>query len=247
MQVSKKARFIPFGLVLLYLQVPICIANEDDQDDLKYSFGSEKMMSIASGHPVPENLSPGVTSVITSTDINRIGAKRVTDVLEYLPGVHINAARTGFNVIGFRGIYTEGNQQVLVMINGTPLRNPNLGGKPWAWDMPVKNIDRIEVIRGPGSMLYGGDATIGVINIILKTGGILKGGNGGTFLGSQDTYEGWMQYGDKKGDWEYSLAVQGGSTNGDKGRVDRDAQTLLDTQFGTKSLKCAGLYQQSTE
>ncbi len=196
-------------------------------------FNQQRMMSIAAGHPTPENISPGVTSVITSEDIDRIGARRVTDVLEYLPGVHVGRARTGFNVIGFRGVYSEGNQQVLVMVNGTPIRNPNTGGKPWAWNMPVKNIDRIEVIRGAGSMLYGADATNGVINIILKTGKDLQGGNVGGFFGSQDTYEGWAQYGKKQGDWEYSVAFQGGATNGDKGRIDRDAQTLLDTRFGT--------------
>lgn len=142
-------------LIVIFLS-RISFAEETKISDLEHLYGSEDTVSIATGHPLTKNLSPSVTSVITKEDIDRIGARRVTDVLEYLPGVHISAARNGFNVIGFRGGYSEGNQQVLVMINGTPIRNSLFGGKPYVWDMPVKNISHIEVIRGSGSMLYGG-------------------------------------------------------------------------------------------
>lgn len=190
-------------------------------------------MSIASGHPMPQSLSPSVTSIMTSKDIERIGARRLQDVLEYLPGVHVSSARLGNTVIGFRGIYSETNTQVLILVNGIPLRNTLNGGKPLEWTMPVKNISHIEVIRGPGSMLYGGDATTGVINVVTKTGKELKGGNVGGFFGSQDTYEGWAQYGQQQGDWDYAFSMQGGTTNGSRGKIDRDAQTILDGQFGT--------------
>lgn len=223
----------------------------DDPGSLSYgaydSNKQQRMLSIAAGHPTPENQSPSVTSIITSEDIGRIGARRVTDVLEYLPGVHVSSARNGFNVIGFRGVYSEGNQQVLVMVNGTPIRNSLFGGKPYLWDMPVKNISHIEVIRGPGSMLYGGDATSGVINIILKPGSELNGGDAGGFFGSHDTYEGWAEYGRKQGDWEYAFAFQGGSTSGSKGRVEQDAQTLLDRQFGTQASNAPGFTNNGRE
>ena len=84
-------------------------------DDLGLIYGSDQMQSIASGHPLPQSLSPSVTSVLTSQDIDRIGARRLTDVLEYLPGVHISSARNGSNVIGFRGIASESNSQVLIL------------------------------------------------------------------------------------------------------------------------------------
>lgn len=216
------------------------LAEAEMDDDLRMIYKDNQMQSIASGHPLPNTLSPSVTSVITEKDIERIGARRLTEVLEYLPGVHVSSARDGFNVIGFRGVWSEANQQILMMINGVPLRDPLFGGKPPFWDMPIKNIARVEVIRGPGSMLYGGDAISGVINVILKNGSDLKGGNVGTFVGSNDTYEGWAQYGNKQGELEYSLALQGGSTNGDRGRVDQDAQSLVDQQFGTNVSKAPG-------
>ncbi|MBS3955706.1 MAG: TonB-dependent receptor plug domain-containing protein, partial [Methylomicrobium sp.] len=193
-------------------------------DDLELIYGNEKMISIASGHPLPIKLSPSVTSVISDKDIEAIGARRLEDILEYLPGIHVSNARAGNQVIGFRGIYSEANTQVLVLVNGIPLRNTAIGGKPFAWTMPVKNIAHIEIIRGPGSMLYGGDATTGVINVITKTGGELKGGTIGGFFGSQDTYEGWGQYGQKEADWDYAVSLQGGTTHGSQGRINRDAQ-----------------------
>lgn len=211
-----------------------CFADVSD-DPVTLSYGTGDMPSIALGHPAPDKISPSVTSVMTSKDIERIGARRLEDVLEYLPGVHVSSARSGNSVIGFRGIYSETNAQVLILINGIPQRNTVIGGKPFTWTMPVKNISHIEVIRGPGSMLYGGDATTGVINVVLKTGKQLQGGDVGGFFGSQDTYEGWAEYGNQKGDWEYALSLQGGSTNGNRGRVGQDSQTFLDNLFRTKA------------
>ena len=227
------------AFILVFIQA--AHAENPEFDGLEDTYGNEKMLSIATGHPIPQNLSPSVTSIITSKDIEKIGARRLLDVLEYLPGVHVSTARGGNSVIGFRGIYSEANAQVLVLINGIPLRNTGIGGKPQNWTMPAKNISYIEVIRGPGSMLYGADAMTGVINVVLKTGKELKGGNAGGFFGSQDTYDGWAQYGQKMGGWEYSLSAQGGSTNGSQGRIDRDTQTFLDGLFGTQVSNAPGL------
>ncbi|MGY6275018.1 TonB-dependent receptor plug domain-containing protein [Methylomonas sp. MgM2] len=209
-------------------------------DDLELIYGNDKMISVASGHPVPVNRAPSVTSVVTQEDIEAIGARRLEDVLEYLPGIHVSTARAGNKVIGFRGIYSEANTQVLLLVNGIPLRNIAIGGMPLAWTMPVKNITHIEIIRGPGSMLYGSDATTGVINIITKAGNEINGGYVGGFFGSQDTYEGWLQYGQKETDWEYAVSLQGGTTGGDKGTIARDAQTVLDGLFGTAASYAPG-------
>lgn len=248
MEESNTAYVLFVFAAFLNLYAANSIAKNGDKDDFDYVYGtSKRMLSIASGRPVPENQSPSVTSVITSEDIDRIGVRRVYDVLEYLPGVHVTTTRAGLRSINFRGVFSEGNQQVLVMINGTPIRNPNTGGKSYLWEMPVKNIDYIEVIRGPGSMLYGADATSGVINIILKNGSNLKGGDLGGFFGSDDTYEGWAQYGDKSGDWEYSMSLQGGSTNGVKARIERDAATFFDQDFLAPSSLAPGVANNARE
>ena len=170
---------VPRCFILLVVLSQDARSEKSEKDDLDLIYGSEEMQSIAAGHPLPQNLSPSVTSVMTSKDIDRIGARRLLDVLEYLPGIHVSNARSGNSVIGFRGIYSETNAQILILVNGIPQRNTAIGGKPLAWTMPVKNISHIEVLRGPGSMLYGGDATTGVINVVLKTGKDLEGGDVG--------------------------------------------------------------------
>lgn len=233
MAILQQPYTLPRLSALILLASQAAHAENPDFDGLEDTYGNEKMLSIATGHPIPQKLSPSVTSVLTSEDIEKVGARRLLDVLEYLPGIHVSTARSGNSVIGFRGIYSETNSQVLLLINGSPVRDTVIGGKPLDWTLPVKNISHIEVIRGPGSMLYGGDATTGVINVVLKTGKELHGGNAGGFFGSDDTYEGWAQYGRKIDDWEYSMTAQYGTTNGNRGLIERDAQTFLDNFWGT--------------
>ena len=90
-------------LILIVVLSQNARAENPEPDGLDLIQGSDEMQSIAAGHPVPTNLSPSVTSVMTSKDIERIGARRLSEVLEYLPGVHVSSARNGNSVIGFRG------------------------------------------------------------------------------------------------------------------------------------------------
>jgi outer membrane receptor for ferrienterochelin and colicin len=237
----QKYRNLPKLSALILVLIQAAHAENSEFDGLEDTYGNEKMLSIATGHPIQQNLSPSVTSIMTSHDIEQIGARRLQDVLEYLPGVHVSTARSGNTVIGFRGIYSETNSQVLLLINGIPLRNTAIGGKPSNWTMPVKNISHIEVIRGPGSMLYGGDATTGVINVVLKSGKELSGVYTGAFIGSQDTYEGWAQYGQKTENWEYSFSAQGGTSDGSRKLIEQDGQSFLDHLFGTQVSNAPGL------
>lgn len=226
--------------ILLLISGCLFMTTLTKADDISDIYGSEEMISIATGYSVPKKNSPSVTSILTSAEIESIGARRLEDVIEYLPGIHVSTARAGNKTIGFRGVYSEANNQVLILINGIPLRNIVVGGKPLVWTMPVKNISQVEVIRGPGSMLYGGDAITGVINVITKTGSEIRGGNIGGFFGSQNTYEGWMQYGNKNEEWEYSISLQGGSTNGSEGIIEQDTQSYLDKFLGTQVSNAPG-------
>lgn len=102
-------------LILIVVLSQNARAEDPEPDELDLIQGSEELQSIAAGHPVPTNLSPSVTSVtsvMTSKDIKRIGARRLNDVLEYLPGVHVSSARNGNSVIGFREIYSETTLEV---------------------------------------------------------------------------------------------------------------------------------------
>lgn len=141
-------------------------AEVPDEMDAFYEAGET---SLATGYSQPLIRAPAITTVITAQQIERLGATTVADVLRTVPGLHVSTARGVNDVFVIRGFYDEFNSYVLLLLNGIPINNAVNGGRPQAWRMPVHNIARIEIMRGPGSALYGADAAAGVINIVTKT------------------------------------------------------------------------------
>jgi outer membrane receptor for ferrienterochelin and colicin len=160
---------IVFWLLILHAVDALAqnLAREDEEALLQI-YGDEEMISIATGGRRPIAKAPAVATVITAEDIKAIGATDLDEVLETVPGLHVARNFFGYNPIyTFRGIYSDFNAQALVLINGIPITNLFVGDRSQIWGgMPVEAIARIEVIRGPGSALYGADAFAGVINII---------------------------------------------------------------------------------
>jgi iron complex outermembrane receptor protein len=146
--------------------------------------------------------------VITAQQIEKLGATTVADVLRTVPGLHVSTARGVNDVFVIRGFYDEFNSYVLLLLNGIPITNAVNGGRPQAWRMPVHNLARIEIMRGPGSALYGADAAAGVVNIVTKTareiGGVYVGAYGGSF----ETGGAWLQSGGRWGDLEAAFSVE---------------------------------------
>jgi len=116
--------------------------------------------------------SPGVMTVITAKEIAQFGANSLYEVIEratsvYTPGAYANSQ----NQISLRGdLSTIYDNHVLLLINGRPFRDSMTGGNnfPIYSAFPVGIIERVEVVRGPGSVLYGSNAYAGVINVITK-------------------------------------------------------------------------------
>lgn len=211
-------------------------------EDFLYSLGDEEFISIATGQKQHISKAPAVASVITAEDIRAMGATDLNEVLETVPGLHVSVDAGDYNpVFLIRGIYSRYNPQVLILINDIPITNVFLGNRSQVWGgMPVESIARIEVIRGPGSAVYGADAYSGVINIITKTSGTIKGTETGIRAGSFDTYQAWLLHGDQLGDWDLALAMELGTTEGQKETVDADLQTFFDRIFGTSASLAPG-------
>ncbi|MDX1451563.1 MAG: Plug domain-containing protein, partial [Oleiphilaceae bacterium] len=129
--------------------------------------GKIRLTSIATGTQTPIDKAAAVATVITQEDIKAMGATDLDQVLETVPGLHVTRGESGFfPKYIIRGITSTSNPQALVLINGTPITSLVYGNRGNAWGgMPIKSIERIDVIRGPGSALYGADAFSGVINI----------------------------------------------------------------------------------
>jgi iron complex outermembrane receptor protein len=129
--------------------------------------------------------SPAAIFVITQEMIHRSGATSIPEILRMAPGV--NVARSDANqwVISIRGFDNALANKLLVQIDGRTLYSPIQAGVFWdSVDYPLEDIERIEVVRGPGGTVWGANAVNGVINIITKTAketqGVLVSGGGGS-------------------------------------------------------------------
>ena len=134
--------------------------------------------------------------VITQADIRTSGATNIPDLLRMAPGVDVARIDANSWAITVRGFNDRYANKVLVLVDGRSVYSPSFSGVFWdAQDVPLEDIERIEVIRGPGGTVWGANAMNGVINIITKSAKNTKGGLIATGAGSQTTADGLAQYG----------------------------------------------------
>jgi len=177
-------------------------------------------VTIATGTATPLLKSAAVTTVITAEQIKSMGATELHEVLDTVPGFHASVqSSTGDVNYTVRGMRNATNSQLLVLLNGTRSTVPYLGSNMTGLELPIEAIQQIEVIRGPGSALYGADAFAGVINIITKKAKDITGVNVGGRIGDHDTQSGWGQYGEQWAGWDVAANFQYQNTDGDQGRM----------------------------
>ncbi len=230
----KKLSIVLIPFLLLSIS-PSALAQPNEEDDLALIYGDEEFVSIATGRKQPIARAPSVASVITSADITAIGATDLDQIIDTVPGFHVSNSAGGLNPVYIaRGIHSQFNPQVLVLINGIPITNQFLGNRSQIWGgMPIKDISRIEIIRGPGSALYGADAFAGVINIITKSAEDIDGTEVGGRVGTYHTSDAWLLHGRNSGDLDVALSLQIHDTDGYRKPVVADVQSGLDGLFGT--------------
>ncbi len=133
--------------------------------------------------------------VINQEDIRRSGATSIPDLLRMVPGVDVAQIDSNQWNISIRGFAAAANK-VLVLIDGRSVYVNTFSGVFWdVIDVPLEDIERIEVIRGPGGTVWGANAVNGVINIITKHSRDTKGGLVTAGAGSKETAAGLAQYG----------------------------------------------------
>ncbi len=206
-----------------------------DEDALASVYGDAGTVSIATGVKQDLRRAPSTATVITAQDIAAMGATDLAQVLESVPGLHVSVYNQAqFPVYSFRGIQRGFNSQVLLLINGTPINNAFTGNRGQASGaFPLENVQRIEVIRGPGSAVYGADAYSGVINVITKTSADLAGLTGGVRLGTFNSADTWLQYGGDSGALRTAWYLGLSRTDGPDGVIQKDLAATLDDAFGT--------------
>jgi iron complex outermembrane receptor protein len=177
------------------------IADEDGEELLDLSL--EELMDIkvmSATRTRGQNLfdAPAAIYVITAEDIRRSGHSTIPELLRMAPGVHV--ARTDANtwIVATRGFGMRFNPEQLVQLDGRTLYNAGFSGVLWiAQDTVLEDIDRIEIIRGPGGSLWGSNAVNGIINIVTRSAEQTQG----TFVelggGVHDRALGVVRYGGK--------------------------------------------------
>ncbi|MEN8129288.1 MAG: TonB-dependent receptor [Pseudomonadota bacterium] len=229
------------------LVLALCITSNangeiGDEDDLVSAYGDEDIISLATGRSQPVSRAPAVATVITAKDIEAMGATNLDQVLETVPGIHVSLSSVRFSpIVSIRGIYTDKNPQVLMLINGVPITQVYFGDRGAHSTLPVASIERVEVVRGPGSAIFGADAFSGVINVITKDAASINGAEGGVRYGSFDSKDAWALYGGKWGELDIAFTVEYHQTDGDDDRIiASDSQSLFDSQIGTNASRAPG-------
>ncbi|MBN2301257.1 MAG: TonB-dependent receptor [Lentisphaerae bacterium] len=137
------------------------------------SSGEEDIVVVATRSDKTADQIPANVTVITSEDIKNAGHENVVEALENVGGIYIRSTSGSLagSEVGMRGFGESSHGRVLVLLDGRRLNRPDMSTINWL-QIPIANVDRIEVIRGGNSVLYGDHALAGVVNIVTKEGQI---------------------------------------------------------------------------
>src|SRR3989475_6178926 len=134
--------------------------------------------------------------VITQEGIQRSGATNIPDLLRMVPGIDVAQINANTWAISARGFNKRYANSLVVFLDGRPIYLPSFGGVYWdVLDLPLEDIDRIEVIRGPGGSIWGANAVNGVINIITRNSKDSQGVLAYAGAGNVDRGMGGFRYG----------------------------------------------------
>ncbi|MEJ1963082.1 MAG: TonB-dependent receptor [Gammaproteobacteria bacterium] len=179
------------------------------------STGSLKQLSVedlmnvevysASRHLEPTQAAPSAIFVLTGDDIRRSHATSVPEALRLVPGVQVARVDGNKWAVSMRGFNSREANKLLVLVDGRSIYDQLFSGTLWeSQDFMLEDIDRIEVIRGPGGTLWGANAFNGIINIVTKKAGETQGVLGSAASGSEDKYAVDARYGWQSGDKQFA-------------------------------------------
>ncbi|MGR3179171.1 MAG: TonB-dependent receptor plug domain-containing protein, partial [Candidatus Anammoxibacter sp.] len=183
----------------------------------------EQRVSIASKMKEKVKNAPSIVTVITAKEIEDMGFRTLPEVLRIVPGFDIiKSGAFGEIIPGVRGLRNADNK-IKVHIDGHSLNTPYNGESRFFFDdIPLKNVKKIEIIRGPGSALYGSNAFLAVVNIITKDADDIDGIEVTSGFGSFDTQEYSVMFGKTLHDIDITGFVDFYNTNGQSDTIKED-------------------------
>ncbi len=200
-------------LIILCLAVGVCAIATSELEAgatlAELSLADLSLVRLTSASRKPESVAETASAVfvLTAEDIRRSGATSIPEALRNVPGVEVVRANDNDWYVSIRGFNEETENKVLVLIDGRTVYSPIFSGVFWyEIDLVMEDIERIEVIRGPGAAMWGANAVNGVINIITKHTRDQQGAVVSVTAGTLDRASIATRFGDKVGDDAYWAA-----------------------------------------
>lgn len=197
--------FLPFVICITLLALPLLSYGQADPLSVEGFQGAEKLLlqeipSVYSASKYEQKVTeaPASVSIVTADEIKKFGYRTLADILRSVRGFHVTYDRN-YSYVGVRGFAPPGdyNTRLLLLVDGQRI-NDNVYDMAFVgteFVLDVDLIERVEIVRGPSSSLYGNNAFFGVINVITKRGRDLQGAEISGEAGSYDTYKGRLSYG----------------------------------------------------
>jgi iron complex outermembrane receptor protein len=241
-------KFLAFIFIFHVAGVGVCGASMTEPTDKEmevFELDIYQLMqmevTVTSPAKKPQKLhrSASAIYVLTQEDIRRSGAVNIMEALRLVPGVLVSKINQNRYAISIRGFNRRfGSDKLLVLMDGRTIYSPIAAGVFWiGQDTVLEDIDRIEVIRGPGAALWGSNAVAGVINIITKDSSKTKGTLASGGIGTEEEGFATLRYGDIV-DESLNYRVYGKFRNRDDG-IQSDGTKAFDDkkmhQFGFRS------------
>src|SRR5213082_1643841 len=204
-QRPRRARYAMRLAALLIFAPVVCFSQQPTPIPSPVEAEAEQVVVTATRFDIPLDISPASVSVINSEDFEQKQIERVSDALRDVPGLSVVQTGTAGQLTSVftRGLRSEHTQ---VLLDGIPINQGLQGAFNFA-DLTIDDIDRIEVVRGPQSTLYGPRALAGVIQIFTKQGTGAPGAMVAAEGGSYDTFREWGESDGKIGDFDYSVGA----------------------------------------
>ena len=207
----KPLRPLLFAALLSNLACGLAVSSiaQADEAAALADYSLEQLMNVSvevsSASRKPQKLEDTAAAihVITRQDIRRSGMTSLPELLRMVPGMQVAHIDGGSWAISSRGFNAKNSDNLLVMLDGRVLQTPSFTGVYWdAQDVVLEDVERIEVIRGPGGALWGANAVTGIINIITGSASVTQGGmvSGGT---GNYGHQGTARFGGKIGETGY--------------------------------------------
>ena len=191
-------RLALWTLLIIAAFAPAASAQQSDNDLTSVSLENLMNMQVSSVSRHEEQMrnTAAAVYVITQEDIRRSGATELADLLRSVPGMDVAQINSGTWAVSARGFTAQYAKKLVMLVDGRSVYDPTFSGMYWQLqNLVLEDIDRIEVIRGPGATMWGANAVNGVISITTKRAAQTQGGLIVADAGSSRPAEGSLRFG----------------------------------------------------